>query len=330
MKIGLLGYGFMGGVHAAAIEAMPGVTLAAVASRKRPSNESPVRGNLDLKAGPLPASVPWTADWQEVVDDPAIDAIDICLPTHLHRQVIERAFANRKHVLCEKPMALTQKDCTGLLAKAQTSGLIFMVAQVLRWMRPYQHALEFVNRVGRNAITACTMQRRTGYPGWSDWLGKQEVSGGAILDLLSHDLDQALQWFGDPESVSAISIGEVDTVRAHLRYSSGLQVVIEGGWMQPEIPFSAGYMVETHQEKLAYLAGELHHTRDGDTTKVAMPEQDAYFEEIAYFLMCCRSAQPPAMCLPADSAKAVTLALLMDQSRQQNGREVAWQSKRWD
>ena len=321
MKIGLIGYGFMGGAHAAAMQQIPGVTLAAVASRTRPSEDGPVRGNLDLKAGPLPSSVRWTPDWQGIVDDPEIDAIDICLPTHLHKQVIERAFANGKHVLCEKPMALTQRDCAEVLALAEKSGRTFMIAQVLRWMFPYQHALDYVRTMGPDAITSCTLQRSTGYPQWSQWLGKREVSGGAILDLLSHDLDQALQWFGDPENVTAVSIGEVDTMRAALHYPNGLRVVVAGGWMQPEVAFSASYTIATKDTKLTFADGKLHRTRNGETHEVEQPEQDAYFDEIAYFVQCCRSAEPPAMCPPADSAKAVKL---LEQSRAENGRKLAW------
>ncbi|AFL89083.1 putative dehydrogenase [Terriglobus roseus DSM 18391] len=325
MKIGLIGYGFMGGAHAAAIGQIPGVTLAAVASRTRPSEDGPVRGNLDLKAGPLPDSVHWTPEWQEIVDDPTIDAIDICLPTHLHKQVIERAFANGKHVLCEKPMALTPADCAELLALAEKSGRTFMIAQVLRWMFPYQYAFEFVRTVGREDVTACTLQRSTGYPQWSQWLGKREVSGGAVLDLLSHDLDQALQWFGNPMTVSAISIGEVDTMRASMNYSGGLHVVVEGGWMQPEVAFSASFTIEAKDSKLTFADGKLHLTRNGETHEVEQPEQDAYFDEIAYFVQCCRKAELPTMCLPAESAKAVQLALLLEQSRDENGRELSWQ-----
>jgi predicted dehydrogenase len=325
MKIGLIGYGFMGGAHAAAIERIPGITLAAVASRTRPSEDGPVRGNLDLKAGPLPPSVHWTPDWEEVVRDPEIDAIDICLPTHMHKQVIESAFQHGKHVLCEKPMALTQDDCAQLIALADKAGRTFMIAQVLRWMFPYQYALEFVRAAGVGAITACTLQRSTGYPQWSQWLGKKEVSGGAILDLLSHDLDQVLQWFGEPQAVNAASIGEVDTMRAEMYYPTGLRAVVEGGWMPPEVTFSASYALETKDAKLVFADGKIHETRDGVTQEVEQPEQDAYLEEIAYFVQCCRKAELPTMCMPADSAKAVKLALLLEQSREENGRELVWQ-----
>ena len=324
MRIGLIGYGFMGGAHAAALEAVAGVTLAAVASRTRPSEAGPVRGNLDLKAGPLAETVRWTPDWQNIVDDEAIDAVDICLPTNMHKEVIERALQKGKHVLCEKPMALTPSDCVDLLAQAKASGRIFMVAQVLRWMLPYQYALRFVSSVGRDAITAGILQRSTGFPQWSVWLGREEAGGGAILDLLSHDLDQALQWFGEPRSVCARSMGEVDTMRGWLNYDGGLRVCVEGGWMQPGVPFSAGYRLETARETLVFASGKLHLTRDGETSEVQLPEQDAYHDEIAYFVECCRSSRPPAMCLPEESAKAVSLALLLGESRRQDGRALPW------
>ena len=324
MNIGLIGYGFMGGAHAAAMQQIPGVTLAALASRTRPSADSAVKGNLDLKTAPLPDSVRWTPEWENIINDPAIDAVDICVPTHLHRPIIEAAFAAGKHVLCEKPMALTTEDCDAVLEAASTGGKTFMVAQVLRWMWPYPVAREFVRSAGSDAVTACTLQRSTGYPKWSQWLGKREVSGGAILDLLSHDLDQALQWFGEPQNVAAVSLGTVDTMRATLTYANGLLVVVEGGWKEPEVPFSASFSVQTKTASLHFADGALAHTTNGSAQAIVQPGNDAYLDEIAYFVECCRTGRQPALCMPAESAKAVTLSLLLEQSRQEDGRELAW------
>ena len=325
MKIGLIGYGFMGGAHAAAIQGIPGVTLAALASRTRPSADAAVKGNLDLKTAPLPDSVHWTPDWQDVIKDPSIDAVDICVPTHLHRPIIEAAFAYGKHVLCEKPMALTTEDCNAILALAARAGKTFMVAQVLRWMWPYPVARDFVRSAGSHAVKACTLQRSTGYPQWSQWLGKREISGGAILDLLSHDLDQALQWFGEPHTVHAVSLGAVDTVRATLSYAHGLHVVVEGGWKEPDVPFFAGFSVETNAATLNFEDGALTLTTNGNAQEIVQPCNDAYLDEIAYFIECCRTGNQPALCMPSESAKAVTLSLLLERSRQQQGKELTWQ-----
>ena len=321
MRIALLGYGFMGGAHLAAMQRVPGVEIVAVASRTRPSADGPARGNLDLKSGPLPDSVHWTPDWHEVLADPTIDAVDICLPTDMHREVVLAAFHAGKHVLCEKPMALTVHDCNTMVLAAQRAGLTFMVAQVLRFMQPYCQATEFVSK-HRDTMQGATLQRGTGFPGWGGWLTDTARSGGAILDLLSHDLDQALALFGKPESVRAESLGEVDTARCTLYYANGFEAVVEGGWFTPEVEFSASFELHAAEVSLSFRDGVL---RDGQQV-LDLSERDAYFDEIAYFVECCRTGAQPDRCPPAASADAVRISTLLKASRDAGGREVSWQS----
>jgi predicted dehydrogenase len=325
MKVALLGYGFMGGAHLAAMQRIDGVEVVAVASRTRPSADGPARGNLDLASGPLPDSVLWTPDWRALLGDPAIDAVDVCLPTDLHREVILAAFAAGKHVLCEKPMGLTTAECTEIMPAAASSGRIFMVGQVLRFMYPYIYAARFLDEVGRDNVTACTLQRSTGFPQWGGWLTQTERSGGAILDLLCHDLDIALSLFGQPNTIQAVSIGEVDTMRATLKYSSGLGVIVEGGWLAPETAFSAGFTIEIADEQLTLIDNKLTRTKQGAAVIIEIPEHDPYYDEIAYFIDCCRTGKPPMRCLPEDSARAVELSLQLTTSRDNSGREVQWQ-----
>lgn len=323
MNIGLIGYGFMGGAHLAALTATPGATLRAVATRTRPTGDAPTRGNLDLKCVPLPAEVAWTPDWQTVVDDPTLDAVDICLPTHLHREVILRALAQGKHVLCEKPMALTPRECDEILEAADRAGRTLMVAQVLRFTTPYRQAGSFVQASER--LESCTLRRTTGYPQWSPWLADRAQSGGAILDLLSHDLDQVLAWFGPPGGLSAVTLGEVDTVRATLLYPGGPCVVVEGGWLGPDTPFAQSFCLEAEAATLTFAEGELRRTHAAVSERIDLPAQDAYAEEIAYFLDCCQTGAVPSLCPPAASADAVRLATLVYRSREQNGKELLWQ-----
>lgn len=325
MKLALLGYGFMGGAHLAAIQRIEGVEVAAVATRTRPSADAPTKGNLDLKSGPLPRSVRWVPDWREVLDDPAIDAVDVCLPTDLHREVVLAAFEAGKHVLCEKPMALNTADCDVMMQAAQTSGRTFMVGQVLRFMSPYNYAAEFVAK-HRESMTACTLQRSTGFPQWGGWLTDSTRSGGAILDLLSHDLDQALGFFGVPNAVRAESLGEVDTARCTLRYGTGLEVTVEGGWFTPEVEFSASFELHAAAGSLILRDGVLRETLTGAERVIELPEQDAYFDEVAYFVDCCRTGAQPDLCPATASADAVHVSNLLKASREANGRELSWQA----
>ena len=326
MNIGLLGYGFMGAAHLAAMRKIDGVTVAGVATRTRPSPDAAPRGNLKLESGALPDDVPWLPDWRTLVDDPAIDAVDICLPTQMHGEVILAAFAKGKHVLCEKPMALTLPECDEILEAAEQAGRTFMVAQVLRFMSPYRYALDFVRERGRGLVTAATLTRSTGYPQWGGWLAQPEQSGGAVLDLLCHDLDIALALFGQPQRVSAVSDGEIDTMAATLHYEDNLDVKVIGGWRAPEVEFSQSFEIATGSVALRFRDEKLLLVTDGTEEPAAMLPTDPYYDEIAYFVACCRTGAAPERCPPQDSARAVRLATVLRASRENNGEEMAWQA----
>ena len=323
MKIGIIGFGFMGGVHLAAIQRIEDATVTAVASRTRPVPGAPPRGNLhDVESSSLPADANWYSDWRRVLDSD-IDAVDICLPTYLHKQVILSALERGKHVLCEKPMALTSSDCDQILEAANKSDRVFMVGHVLRFMYPYRYAASFIHSTCHGTVKACTMNRRTGYPQWSNWLSQEQYSGGAILDLLIHDIDLAVKLFGQPSAVSAVNDGEIDTMRGTLRYSNGLKIHIEGGWYSPDTPFSAGFQIEGEDAALSFAEGKLRLNLSDDEQFVDIPEHREYFEQIAYFVECCRNNSAPEQCLPAESARAVRLANLLKDSRAQNGKELS-------
>jgi predicted dehydrogenase len=325
MKLGLLGYGFMGGAHLAAIGRIAGVEVKAVSARTRPSADGPARGNMDLQSGPLPDTVAWHANWRTIIADPDIDVVDVCLPTDLHREVVLAAFAAGKHVLCEKPMALNTADCAELVAAAKASGRVFMIGQVLRFMYPYRYAAKFVHETGRGNIVRCVLRRSTGYPQWGSWLTKEERSGGAILDLLSHDLDQVLSLFGKPRSLRAESVGPVDTMRASLKYDDELQVEVEGGWFPSDAPFSASFEIQAKNTLLTFRDNVLSRKEDGEEAQpIEIPEHDPYFDEIAYFIDCCRNNAAPTLCLPTESALAVELSLQLKASRDANGEELIW------
>ena len=324
MRFAILGYGFMGAAHLAAMRRIDGVEVKAVAARTRPSADTPARGNLALESGPPPESVAWVADWREAVASPDIDAVDVCLPTDLHCEVVTAALAAGKHVLCEKPMALTVEDCDTMMAAAAASGRVFMVGQVLRFMFPYIEAEAFVRKAGRGSVQSAALRRSTGFPGWGGWLQDADRSGGAILDLLSHDLDQALHLFGQPETVRAATMGPVDTGRAVLQYKDGLCVEVEGGWTEPDQAFSASFDIRADDSSLTFSDGALRRIEGGREQTVPIPGHDAYHDQIAYFVECCQRGIAPQRCPPAASADAVRISLLLKESRDGNGRELAW------
>src|SRR5215212_3928940 len=110
MKIAVLGLGFMGSMHVRALRELPGVELAAVYSsdpRKLSGDLTAIQGNLGGPGERLDFSrLKQYSDIPQLLADPGIDAVDLCLPTYLHEDVAIAALRAGKHVLVEKPMAL--------------------------------------------------------------------------------------------------------------------------------------------------------------------------------------------------------------------------------
>ena len=128
VTVAILGGGFMGAAHAANYKALgERVRVKTVASRtaSRAARVAEVVG----------AEV--TGDLDAAIRDPAVDAVDICLPTPLHRDYAERALAAGKSVFLEKPIALTIEDADAIVAAASRSDAVFMVGMVLRFWPEY-------------------------------------------------------------------------------------------------------------------------------------------------------------------------------------------------
>jgi predicted dehydrogenase len=320
MKLAVLGLGFMGSMHARAI----GPRLAAVYSsdaRKLTGDLSAVRGNLAGAGGTLDFSAvkPYSSI-DAVLSDPAIDAVDICLPTHLHEAVAIQALRAGKHVLVEKPIALDGASARRMIAEGETRGRTLMCAQVLRFFPEYialRNALPSLGPVRR----AC-FHRRCAAPDWGGWLGDPARSGGGIFDLLIHDVDMCLHLFGPPCAVAATGSGE--TIDASLSYHEGPAVAITGGWEPAaSYPFRMEYRVSGDAGVIEYSSNGRPPTRyTTEEQPLPLPARDGYAAEIDYFIACCESGNPPVLCPPRESAQAVDLMRLLLASRDRHGETI--------
>jgi predicted dehydrogenase len=327
VKIGMIGLGFIGATHYKAFSAIDGVSVAAVCAnnpRALDGDLTEVGGNLGRPTEKYDFSaLRKHRQWQQIIEDPDLDAVDICLPTNLHFSVAMAAMNAGKHVLCEKPMALSGKDCDGMIAAASETRRVLMVGQVLRFWPEYKYLNSFVHSGEYGAVRTATLVRRCAIPDWSKWLLDEKQSGGALLDLLVHDIDQALLVFGVPAKVAAKSLGDFDTVSATLIYPGGPEVRIQGGWFPPGTPFAMGFHVLAERGELELTPDGLRlNDRFGASNRIKAEGPDAYEAEVRYFVDCCRDGKPPERCPPEASARAVKLALLMKQSRAEGGKQI--------
>ncbi len=311
MRLAVVGLGFMGGVHIKALASVPDVELAAVVSRR---------------AAETPAKHYQTLD--EALADPSIDAVDLCLPTDLHESATIAALQAGKHVLVEKPMALDDASCHRMIAEAQRTGKILMVAQVLRFFPAYRALQHAVDRGELGKLHWAAFRRRCAQPGWSEWIADKERSGGGGFDLLIHDVDMALRLFGSPGVISATGYedadGGVDTISARLFYGD-LVVEISGGWLFPgAFPFAMEFMVLGERGVLEYNSESRPLKRYGSGEEVVLDTADGYAAEIAYFAECCRMGAQPVLCTPESSAESVRLTRALFDARSRNGERILW------
>jgi predicted dehydrogenase len=314
MRIGILGSGFMGTTHARAYAKIPGVSIAAVSSR-----------NLD-RAEKLAKEVSAraTIDDRSIIDDPSIEAISNTLPTHLHAETTITALKAGKHVLLEKPFALTAADCDDMIATEKETGRTLMVAHVLRFWGEYVSLVELVHSGKLGKPISAVAARLSQLPAWADWFLNPVWSGGAVLDLCVHDFD-ALNWlFGTPKSVYArgeeLKPGLWNDIHALIDYG-GANGLVEGSEFMPQgYPFTAAMRVlcESGVVEFMFRAGGVSVEMGGGASLMvheagkAYPltakPGDAYDNQASYFVDCMRKGIKPTLGTPEQARIAVATA----------------------
>src|SRR5262245_6018335 len=206
IQIGIVGLGFMAATHIRAYRQVTGARVAAICN---PSGRH-LDGDFTNVAGNVGATDPVkldlngvraTRDFQELLADPALDAIDICAPTKAHADLAIAALRAGKHVLCEKPLARASATARGILAAAQAKQ-IFMPAMCLRFWPEWAWLRQAITENRYGAVLAARFRRVAEPPGWGkNTFFNGAESGGALFDLHVHDTDFVQYCFGRPRSV---------------------------------------------------------------------------------------------------------------------------------
>lgn len=142
-------------------------------------------------------------DYRELLARDDIDAVSVCVPNFLHKEITVAALQAGKHVLCEKPMAMNADEAKAMLAAANESGKILMIGFNIRFRSDVQRLKQFVDAgdLGEIYYAKTGYIRRRGTPfGW--FSVKAESGGGPVIDLGVHVIDMTRFMMGNPRPVS--------------------------------------------------------------------------------------------------------------------------------
>lgn len=144
---------------------------------------------------------PFFLDYKELIVKKGIDVINICVPNGLHKDVTIFSAKNGKHILCEKPMAITIKEADEMILECEKNKVHLFVVKQNRFNPQIVVLKDAVSRgmLGKLYMINCSVMwnRRNEYYQEEEWRGTKEMDGGALLTQFSHFID-LIQWIGGP------------------------------------------------------------------------------------------------------------------------------------
>lgn len=207
IRIGLIGFGWMGQVHSRSYRNIPvyfpdrdiNPRLVAVADTVEERIAHAI-DNFGYERG--------TRDWQELIDDPSIDVIDITAPNAMHQELVEAAASAGKHIFCEKPVGIEPSATRAIASAARSANVVTGCGYNYRWapMVQYTKAMIDEGRLGdlthyRGRFFSMYGRERLGLLSWR--FLQDEAGYGALTDIMSHAIDMALHLVGPIKSVVA-------------------------------------------------------------------------------------------------------------------------------
>lgn len=313
MKVAVLGCGGMGAIHAGVYASLANVQLTAVCDANRQLADA-----LAVQTGAAPYY-----SFSDMLDHAEFDAISIALPTYLHKEYTLQAAKARKHIICEKPIALTLEDAQEMMSVCEENGVRLFVGHVVRFFPDYNHLKQTLDsgKLGRPGVAHAS--RIGGHPG--SWFADENLSGGVIVDLMIHDLDFLRSCFGEVESLYALSATKegLDYALVTLRFENGAIANVEANWGYPgpfhtkaEIAGSAG-IVRANSLKSSSLQLVKKGTSSDTTGTVVIPGSPGYrnpYElQLEHFIGCIEDGSE-AIVTAEDAYKALELALYARES----------------
>jgi predicted dehydrogenase len=275
VRIGIVGIGFMGMIHYLAAQRVAGAKVVALCSRdpqKLAGDWTTIQGNFGPRGSHMDlSSLARYSNFDELLADAQVDVVDLCVPSDAHARMAIQALNAGKHVLVEKPIALTIADADSMVAAARAAGKFLMVGHVLPFVPEFAFALEAVRSGRYGSLRAVDLMRVMSKPDWSNGVADAMRSGGPAIDLHIHDTHFVGLICGVPHAVHSRGIvenGAVVHLNTQYLYDTSDVAVscISGALSQSGRPFTHGFELYFDRATLSFEFANL-----GGRGHVAIP-----------------------------------------------------------
>ena len=334
VRVAIIGFGGIARAHYNGYKILKSenapIKLVAVCDIDPTKFDSDVKINIASEEKGLSADIARYTSVDELIANADFDMADICLPSFLHKEYTVKLLKAGKHVLCEKPMALSGEQCDEMIAASEESGKKLMIGQCLRFNATYSFLKDIVASGKYGKMRHLFMERRSAQPIWGfeHWFEDTEKCGGCILDMHIHDVDMARYLLGEPKAVSVMAYDAVVrwSVENTRLYYDETMVVINGSWDESATcNFYSGYRARFEDATVICDGGDITvYPEKGEAFKPEIKHVDHMAEEIRYFAgMILDESIKNEKNPPESAAATVKLIEKLRESAEANGAIVA-------
>ena len=260
-NIGITGLGFMGMIHYLAYERTRGAKVKAICETlpdRLAGDWRSIKGNFGPQGKKMKLDgVARYSRLDDLLADPKIDVVDVCLPPDAHADAVVRALKAGKHVFCEKPIAMKPADADRMVKTAHKMGKLLLIGHVLPFFAAYRFAYQTIRSKKYGKLLGAHFKRVISDPVWMTHYWDPDKSGGPMIDLNIHDTHFVRLVCGMPNAVQTVGRMRGEVVELfHTQFvydDPQLMVTVTGGTInQQGRPFTNGYEIYLERATLLF------------------------------------------------------------------------------
>lgn len=263
----------------------------------------------------------WYEDYHDLLKRNDVQAVSICTPPHTHAEIAVEAAEGRKHILCEKPMALKLNDADAMIKAAERNNVVLMASFPFRFDPSFQQLRKVILRglIGKPFIVNAIFGNR-GPRSYSDFYWDPKKGGGVVQDIGVHHVD-TLRWLiGEISEATSITwrsrngLAVEDNAILSLVFESGALGTISLSWTYPrvacriEIAGERGIILAGLSSDLKLYLAEGKIGKEHGMLSILVKGKRFYFEMLKHFINCVKKGQKPIV-NGSDGKRALEIVL---------------------